>query len=82
MTLIYLAQRSRIKVSIVQVSIHHIWHDTVPFQKYVKYVSESVCVYFVFSDTERNQHMQNNLLLLMVFFRKLCFSKANVGERF
>lgn len=43
-------------------------------------VWECICVYFVFSDTERNQHMQNNLLLLMVFFRKLSFFKSKCGR--
>lgn len=37
-------------------------------------------MYFLFSDTEKNQHMQNNLPLLMVFFRKLCFFKSNCGK--
>lgn len=37
-------------------------------------------MYFVISDTEKNQHMQNKLLLLMVFFRKLCFFKSKCGR--
>lgn len=56
------------------------WHS--PLLKTCKIgIWERICI-FTSLTSNKNQYMQNNLLLLMANFRKLCFFKANVGKRF